>query len=195
MKKLTPAAIRCSLMFTAVAALSLAYPASVHAVPTTYRYTGNPFTFARGSYTRSDFVTVMFTLAGPLPPNMPLTSITPFTYTVSDGVQTFPGTVPDPFALFKVATGPAGGVTRWEIRAGDSDEGRLIQTIKLFRGETPTDSGWVNHALISSANNSQAPGTWTRAPSVADYGSTISIMTLTLMALGVVARRFQRAAG
>ena len=38
------AAIRCSLMLTAVAALSFAYPASVQAVPTTYQYTGNPFT-------------------------------------------------------------------------------------------------------------------------------------------------------
>ena len=36
MKTLTLAAIRCSLIFTAVAALSLAYPASVQAVPTTY---------------------------------------------------------------------------------------------------------------------------------------------------------------
>ena len=34
MKTLILAAIRCSLMFTAVAALSLAYPASVQAVPT-----------------------------------------------------------------------------------------------------------------------------------------------------------------
>ena len=35
MKTLTLAAIRCSLIFTAVAALSIAYPASVQAVPTT----------------------------------------------------------------------------------------------------------------------------------------------------------------
>ena len=36
------------LALTAVAALSLAYPASVQAVPTTYQYTGNPFTFVIG---------------------------------------------------------------------------------------------------------------------------------------------------
>ena len=69
MKTLILAAIRCSLMFTAVAALSIAYPASVQAVPTTYQYTGNPFTFVSGPYTTSDFVTAMVTLARPLPPN------------------------------------------------------------------------------------------------------------------------------
>src|SRR5215831_14141883 len=44
MKTLILAAIRCSFVFTALAALSVAYPASVQAVPTTYHYTGNPFT-------------------------------------------------------------------------------------------------------------------------------------------------------
>jgi hypothetical protein len=52
-------------MFTAVAALSVAYPASVQAVPTTYQYTGNPFTVTAGIYTGSDFfVTVTIALAG-----------------------------------------------------------------------------------------------------------------------------------
>ena len=93
MKTLILAAIRCSLMFTAVAALSIAYPASVQAVPTTYQYTGNPFTFVTGPYTTSDFVTGMVTLAGPLPPNMP-SPVTPTAFTFSDGVQTITNLTP-----------------------------------------------------------------------------------------------------
>ena len=89
MKTLILAAIRCSLMFTAVAALSLAYPASVQAVPTTYQYTGNPFTTsATGAYTTTDFVTGMLTVEGPLAPNMPLSFIEDTAFTFSDGVQT-----------------------------------------------------------------------------------------------------------
>jgi hypothetical protein len=53
MKTLIPAAIRCSLMFTGVAALSLAYPASVQAVPTTYQYTWNAFTQVSGPTPRA----------------------------------------------------------------------------------------------------------------------------------------------
>ena len=41
--------------------------------------------------------------------------------------------------------------------------------------------------------NYDQPGVW-RAGHVADTGSTLSLMTLTLMALGLVARRFKRAA-
>jgi len=78
MKTLLPAAIRRSLMFTAVVALSLAYPASVQAVPTTYQYTGNPFTEVSGPYTTSMFVTAMVTLAVfVITASLPLKSNTP----------------------------------------------------------------------------------------------------------------------
>src|SRR5215831_1343218 len=77
------------LALTGVAALSLAYPASVQAVPTTYQYRGNPFTDVRGAYTTSDFVTVMLTLAGPLGPNHnPSDPVTVTSWRVSDGVIT-----------------------------------------------------------------------------------------------------------
>src|SRR5215471_27968 len=97
---------------TAVAALSLAYPASVQAVPTTYKYTGNPFTDVSGPYTTSMFVTAMVTLAGPLGANMPLTDATPIAFSLFDGVQTLGSNTPNlgpPVFLF--ATNALGEIT------------------------------------------------------------------------------------
>ena len=113
MKTLILAAIRCSLMFTAVAALSLAYPASVQAVPTTYVYTGNPFTDVTGPYSTSDFVTAMVTLASPLPANMPLTQVTPLAFSFSDGVQTITNQNADPGGFFAFATDAAAMINEW----------------------------------------------------------------------------------
>src|SRR5262245_19506664 len=77
---------------TAIGALSLAYPASVRAVPITYQYIGNHFTTflpATGSlYTTSDFVTAMVTLAAPLGANQNFTQVTPIVIKLSDWVQT-----------------------------------------------------------------------------------------------------------
>jgi hypothetical protein len=42
--------------------------------------------------------------------------------------------------------------------------------------------------------NRGTPGIWSIIGRVPDTGSTLSLMTLTLMALGLVARRFQRPA-
>src|SRR5512133_765730 len=112
MKALILAAIRCSLMFTAVTALSLAYPASVQAVPTTYQYTGNHFTDVSGPYTTSDFVTAMVTLAGPLGANMPLTQVTPTAFTLSDGVQTISNLNGVRVFMF-FATNARGAIAEW----------------------------------------------------------------------------------
>jgi len=173
------------LALTAVAALSIACPAPVQAVPTTYQYTGNPFTTATGNYTTSDFVSGMLTLAGPLAANMPLTAVTPIAFSFSDGVQTltqsdvrFPG-------LFFFATGPSGAITQWEVQLQGFGRGSLINTDDFLRGDLGISGG--------GSGASEAPGTWT-SRSVADTGSTLSLMTLTLMALGVAARHFKRAA-
>src|SRR5262249_5043069 len=131
MKTLIPAAIRCSLMFTAVAALSLAYPASVQAAPITYKYTGNPFTFASGPYTTNDFVTAMITLASPLKANMPLTEVTPIAFTLSDGVQTItnhgPGFVL--FTSFLFATDASGAISMWSAVAETIYHDRTLGSI------------------------------------------------------------------
>ena len=96
------------LALTGVAALSLAYPASVQAVPTTYQYTGNHFTDVTGPYTTSDFVTAMVTLAAPLAANMRSRTVTPTAFTLSDGVQTLTNHNATTRLVFQFATDATG---------------------------------------------------------------------------------------
>ena len=178
------------LALTGVAALSLAYPASVQAVPTTYHYRGNPFTTVHGGYTTSDFVSGMVRLAGPLAPNMPLTDVMPIAFTFSDGVQTLTNLTPSVSSLFRFATGPAGAISAWRINVGIPISVTSIATVSA--GGTVGDEGALDP--VNFGSNFDAPGEWTTVAFVPDTGSTLSLMTLTLMALGLAARRFKRAA-
>jgi len=171
---------------TAVAALLVVYPASVQAVPTTYQYTGNPFTVVTAPYTTSDFVTGMLTFAAPLPANMPLTNVKPISFRFSDGVQTITQSTTLLVMNLQVATGPAGQITDWLL---------YVQTpfsnIETAYGTLPHGLSF-DQGVVGNNNygfNVGAPGTWTRR--VADTGSTLSLMTLTFMALGVAARQFK----
>ena len=95
------------LALTGVAALSLGYPASVQAVrtPTTYQYTGTFYTEVRGQYTKSMFVTVMFTVPQAIQANAGLLDLHPTAYTFSDGVQILDNATPDiQITVFDIST-------------------------------------------------------------------------------------------
>jgi hypothetical protein len=179
------------LALTAVAALSFAYPASVQAVPTTYVYTGNPFTSALCDYTTSDFVTAMVTLAAPLADNMALGSVTPLAFTLSDGVQTFTINTATTLSTFRFQTDASGVITGWDIEVF-TDANRGILTVSGVAGLVTTDGGGGTD-VNNRARNRNAPGEWTVA-SVPDAGSSIALLSLSITALGVAARRFKRAA-
>jgi hypothetical protein len=178
----------------AVAAFSLAYPASVQAVPTTYQYTGNPFQFATAPYTTSDFVTAMVTLASPLPPNF-ANFVTPTAFTLSDGVQTI--TLQTALGFdFVFITDATGAITFWSIevlRLTPMGGLASITTFRMSEGAPPAADIGISGG--GDAINNDTPGTWARVSGVPDTGSTLLMMMLTLMAFGLVARRFQRAAG
>jgi hypothetical protein len=158
MKTLISAAIRCSLMFTAVAALSIVYPASVQAVPTTYVYTGNPFTTVHGDYTTNDFVTVMLTLADPLGPNF-YGNITPIAFTFSDGEQTISNLTFPVGAVFNVATGATGNITLWYMVAAQESVDHEIFTNRLTSGNSAAgDGGAIN--ILYEGLIFGSPGTW-----------------------------------
>ena len=179
------------LALTGLAALSLAYPASVQAVPTTYQYIGNHFTDVSGRYTTSMFVTVMVTLAHPLHANMPPTQVFPTAFTFFDGVQTITNfDAHQPF--FSFATDGAGHITGWQAVTSGNGPLSFIETA-LDGPHNVNDVGQIS--LKEHGFNTFSPGEWSGFVAVPDAGSTLSLMTLTLMALGLVARRFKRAAG
>ena len=164
----------------------------------TYEYTGNPFTNVSGLYTTNDFVTGTFTLASPLPANTPLGEITPISFTFStshNGITNLSATIPGPnfTNIISIGTGPTGAINAWNIDLTNDSifvESQITTAnaadfARRF-GFSPEDSG--------NGSNSGSPGTWTLVGSVPDTGSTLSLMTLTLMALGVAARQFKRAA-
>jgi len=182
--------MKTKIILSLAIALSVALVAQPMFANTIYSYTGNPFTNVTAPYTTSDFVSAMVTLAGPLAPNMPFTSVTPTAFTLSDGVQTITNFNAN-FSSFSFATGPTGAITVWTVNAG-----ALSGSINTVGGGnlSPADFGHLN-GTIAFGHNANAPGTWALVSStVPDTGSTLSLMTLTLMALGVAARRFQRAA-
>jgi hypothetical protein len=86
------------------------------------------------------------------------------------------------------ATGPTGNITQWLINV---DVGSLIIVTHNEPGIIQQDFGTNGDGSGQIRDN---PGTWTTGGIVPDTGSTIILMTLTLMALGVAARQFKRAA-
>ena len=174
------------LVGSVFAVTSLFSVTAVQAVPTTYDYTGNTFNFTIGSYTTSDFVTAMVTLANPLPANMAPTVVTPTAFSLSDGVQTITN-LTALSSFFKFATGPTGQITEWGIEVKISDE--RISTNNQPNTET-IDTGSSSSGFGEIIGN---PGVWTRA-AAPDAGSSFALLSLSLTALGVAARQFKRAA-
>ena len=111
-------------------------------------------------------------------------------------MQTITNHTPGVGSDFAVATGAQGQITAWFIQVGYDNltgSGSIFTSFDCyFCGPFGNDGASIDDAY---AFNKGPPGAWTTVASAADTGSTLSLMTLTLMALGLVARRFQRAAG
>src|SRR4030095_9571425 len=179
------------LALTAVAALLVVYPASVQAVPITYSYTGNPFTSVTPPYTTSMFVTGMLTLAGPLPPNITNKIVSPISFSFSDGVQTLTSG-PLVFGSFGFSTDATGMIVSWDLSVQTFDAMSRIRTFSDFEFGVAGDMAHEPGGEV--AENVFDPGTWTSTAGVPDSASTLTLLSLSLLALGVAARRFRRAA-
>lgn len=95
------------------AACILALPMMASSV--TYTYTGNDFQSASAPYTTSDFVSGYFTLPTALGDNLTDDSITPASYSFSDGVQTISSSSPPTDVTFDVSTDASGNINGWFI--------------------------------------------------------------------------------
>ena len=170
-----------SLKIIALAAGLLAAPSLAHAVPFTYNYTGNAYTFASPPYTTADSISGSFTVDLPSNLSFGVADVTAFLVTFSffDGeneiddinIQTIDG--------FDIGTDAAGNITQWFISL-TSDMGDTIITSNLnFNigdfGISDTGTGF----------NVFAPGTWAQAPEP----SSLALFALALGGLGFAARR------
>jgi hypothetical protein len=82
----------------------------------TYHYSGNHFTDVQGLYTTLESVQGSFTLSSPLPPNLSGVTITPTSFSFSDGIVTITNSSVGLFInSFTVSTNSAGQITAWNI--------------------------------------------------------------------------------
>jgi hypothetical protein len=95
------------------------YPVSTAHALSTYDYVGKPFTnSATAPYTTSDKITMSFSVASPLSPNLPLTDITSqiVAYEIFDGVNTVTNLSPNTLVnLFFISTDGNGNIAEWVI--------------------------------------------------------------------------------
>ena len=173
MKTLILAAIRCSLMFTAVAALSVAYPAKA----------------------------TMFDVSGTCIPGAGFTGTTfsgTLTIDVTTGTLTGINVSFQGLSAFTHIDGSfAAGTSDWEVFAsnvGINDE----LTLEFTTGHTPgslvgfTGGSIVGNDVISTVSGTAytiTGGSLTPATAVPDGGSTVSLLGFALLGLAALRRR------
>ena len=105
--------------------------------PTTYTYTGDPYTAATAPYVVGGNVTGTLVTANPLPPFMPFTDITPAITSISFNDDVATRTLADSFLCgVKAATDGAGNITQWQV----------------FLRQFPYTTGSPQHTIESSGN-------------------------------------------
>jgi len=105
---------------------ALGYAPLACAGPVTYYYTGQPLTIFNGTYSCVSGVGECafsgdFTVATALGDNLTLASVTPTSYTFTDGVNTLTNLNSSieyylfPTLEFRISTNSSGGITNWDI--------------------------------------------------------------------------------
>jgi hypothetical protein len=157
--------IRGKLIFPLMLFFSLAFGARADE---TYTYTGNPYTsYLDGTCPSVCGVTATFDLSSALAPDMPLTDITPVSFSITDGSVTESSTTV--FSLyevssFEVSTNSLGDILTWDVYATAcciNGQYYMIETRNIPSG---LGSGVLDQTQtydVGEAFNEFDPGTWT----------------------------------
>jgi hypothetical protein len=165
---------------------------------TTYNYTGQPFNLWTGEFSCSGGVgecgmSGSFTVSAPLGDNLDLASVTPVSYSFTDGVQMLTNlnssieyTLP-PTLAFLFSTNASGQITQYDI-ALLSDTGEYEFFIYNFSGitydaayvETTTPPITALGLATNASGSGPPPGTWSTTPEPSTLSLLVTGLLLTL---------------
>jgi hypothetical protein len=127
-----------------------------------YSYTGNDFnSFSTPAlpYTTSDFVSLTLTLSAPLGDKLTNASVTPISFTISDGVDTLDITsAPLTDDTFQFSTSSNGTITGWDIDVIRSPS-ISDQAISSLASTTPSSNA-IDMGMCFICDLGKAPGTY-----------------------------------
>ena len=160
--------------------LLAAFGAPVAHATTTYVYTGNDFASAVSPYTTSDSVTGFFSIAT-LGANLSDVTISPTSYSFSDGVQTLTDQISGITGQFEhFTTDSSGNITGWQIYLLPPTTSQIF-TSSLGGGEDFGQTSGPVYGVVFSA-----PGTWV---TVTPEPTSVVLMSTGLLALAFVVRK------
>jgi hypothetical protein len=130
-----------------------------------YSYTGNPFTMASSPNTTNDFISGSFDLATPLGSNFPPITISPLSFSFSDGVRTYTSTTSE-VVFFVIQTDASGIPSGWLISASSLLFPTLFSTSNAPGSPIGLPADFVTDVptVTIIASNHDTPGTWSVVP-------------------------------
>jgi hypothetical protein len=160
---------------------------------TIYTYTGNDFTFASSPYTTTDMVTGTIDLSTALGDNFGPATITPVSFTFSDGVQTISNTTSSLVSakFLSFSTDALGNIIGWDI-----DLQTTAGTLLTFNVPGATADGGCEPegcsvlSTTTAASNVGDAGVWATTP----LPAALPLFATGLGALGLLGWRRKRKA-
>jgi len=170
------------LLLTASAVILCPF-AALADTTTTYDYTGSNFSTAIGAYTTSDSVQGSITFSAPLADNLSDFSVSPESFSFTDGVQTITSSTTGVVDSFAFSTNASGNISFWTIFVESSPQSYI------FSVDGTAEEGTTD---VNDAAYTEIPGSWTEASPVPEP-STLALLGSGALGLIAPIRRRLRA--